>query len=144
LIDNSPAAYQKYLEVDRAAAASMTQYAKGGLANFTGPAWLDGTPGKPERVLSPEQTMLFEDLVASLHNIKVQTPRIDFNALPNLKTGGTGGVGGMGDVTFGDIILNVERLDRDQDMELLVDRFEEEMQRRVRKGKAVGGLFFGL
>jgi hypothetical protein len=29
-----------------------TQYATGGLANFTGPAWLDGTPSRPEYVLN--------------------------------------------------------------------------------------------
>ena len=33
-----------------------TQYATGGLADYTGPAWLDGTKNKPELILNPEDT----------------------------------------------------------------------------------------
>ena len=31
----------------------------GGLANFTGPAWLDGTKAKPELVLNAQDTKNF-------------------------------------------------------------------------------------
>ena len=37
-------------------------YARGGLADYTGPAWLDGTPTKPEMVLSPTDTENFIEL----------------------------------------------------------------------------------
>ena len=33
-----------------------TQYATGGLADFTGPAWLDGSKSSPELVLNPHDT----------------------------------------------------------------------------------------
>ena len=36
-----------------------SEYATGGLANYTGPAWLDGTPSKPELVLNPTDTKNF-------------------------------------------------------------------------------------
>lgn len=73
----------------------MTQYATGGLATETGPAWLDGTPSKPERVLSPIQTELFERMVSALEgsgtttnlsesisigNITISTPQLNTNA----------------------------------------------------------------
>lgn len=37
-------------------------YARGGLADYTGPAWLDGTPSKPEMVLNPTDTENFIEL----------------------------------------------------------------------------------
>ena len=45
----------------RKAAAYKTAkaFATGGLANFTGPAWLDGTPSKPELVLNSTDTRNF-------------------------------------------------------------------------------------
>ena len=45
------------------------QYKKGGLADFTGPAWLDGTKSNPEAVLDAAQTkafMSFTDKLAKL------------------------------------------------------------------------------
>ena len=44
----------------------LQYFSQGGLANFTGPAWLDGTKSNPERILSPRQTKLFESMISSL------------------------------------------------------------------------------
>ena len=41
-------------------------YATGGLNTYTGPAWLDGTPSKPEYVLNSKQTEAFLALVQQL------------------------------------------------------------------------------
>jgi hypothetical protein len=38
-------------------------YKTGGLADFTGPAWLDGTKSKPEYILNADQTKAFFTLV---------------------------------------------------------------------------------
>lgn len=46
-----------------------TAFATGGLANFTGPAWLDGTKSKPEYILNAEQTKKFFDLLDFTKNI---------------------------------------------------------------------------
>ena len=39
-------------------------FAKGGLINFTGPAWVDGSKSKPERILSAEQNKILEEGLA--------------------------------------------------------------------------------
>ena len=44
-------------------AIRATKYATGGLADFTGPAWLDGTPSRPEYVLNAAQTERFFSLI---------------------------------------------------------------------------------
>lgn len=43
------------------------KFATGGLADFTGPAWLDGTPTKPEIVLNPDDT---ENLLAAVQGLR--------------------------------------------------------------------------
>lgn len=42
------------------------QYDEGGLADYTGLAWLDGTPEKPESILNSEQTKWLRDNLDSL------------------------------------------------------------------------------
>lgn len=44
---------------DRGWGKSGIKYAQGGFADFTGPAWLDGTPSRPEAVLNALQTQHF-------------------------------------------------------------------------------------
>jgi len=39
-------------------------YAKGGIIDFTGPAWVDGSKSKPERILSAEQNRILEEGLA--------------------------------------------------------------------------------
>lgn len=55
---------------DRYSGVTYQKFDKGGIADFTGPAWLDGTKRRPERILSPIQTQLFEQMVASLEEQK--------------------------------------------------------------------------
>ena len=53
----------------KASDTTNAQYKKGGLADFTGPAWLDGTKSNPEAVLDAAQTkafMSFTDKLAKL------------------------------------------------------------------------------
>ena len=49
----------------------LTTYATGGLADFTGPAWLDGTSSKPELVLNPEDT---ENLLTAVQGMRGLDP----------------------------------------------------------------------
>ena len=111
----------------------ITKYAKGGLANFTGPAWLDGTPSAPERILSPYQTKLFEDMILSLHQIKVSAPSLPTGIFD-------GGTAGGQSVSFGDIILNVDQLASDADYADIVNRLMQEIMERMAQGSAVGGI----
>lgn len=47
---------RKYGNYQSTDVVSWAQFATGGLADYTGPAWLDGTKNKPELILNPEDT----------------------------------------------------------------------------------------
>ena len=78
-------------------------YATGGLADFTGPAWLDGTPSQPELVLNSKDTQNF----IALRDI-----------LSNLANNGTS----IGGDTYYDIDIDVDSLQSDYDVEQLADK----------------------
>ena len=86
-------------------------YATGGLADFTGPAWLDGTPSKPELVLSAKDTQNFIALKDVLANA----------------------MSGMGDTsnTYGDTLyeinINVDKIEKDYDVDRVVKKVKEEI-----------------
>lgn len=111
----------------------LKQFKSGGLATFTGPAWLDGSSSSPERILSPYQTKLFEDMIATLHQIKVSVPSMP-NGIWN------GEATNNQAVTFGDIILNVEQLAEDADYMHVVDLLMDEINERMTRGMSVGGI----
>jgi hypothetical protein len=87
-------------------AASMVayKYASGGLADFTGPAWLDGTPSKPEYILNASQTERFFSLVDVLESFD-----------PKEKGGSSGD-------NYFDIEINVEKIDNDYDVEQIANK----------------------
>lgn len=51
---------------DNNATSSAKKYASGGLVDYTGPAWVDGTPGKPEAFLNANQTAMIAAFTANL------------------------------------------------------------------------------
>ena len=78
-------------------------YKQGGLADFTGPAWLDGTKSKPEYILNAEQTKSFFELV---------------DVLGSLKSGTNQSSQITGDSIY-DVDINVESIGSDYDVEKL-------------------------
>ena len=48
----------------------VPKFAKGGYVDYTGPAWVDGTPTKPEAFLSAADTARFEELKVALQGYK--------------------------------------------------------------------------
>ena len=82
-----------------------TRFKTGGLADFTGPAWLDGTPSKPEYVLNAQQTERFFSLIDVLEGYDASK----------------GEQKSSGDNYF-DISINVEKLDNDYDVEKVADK----------------------
>ena len=109
-------------------------YGNGGEARFTGLAWLDGTPNKPERVLSPYQTELFEDMIESLHNIRVATSSYSFSS-PELGSPAGGSV-----YLDGDIVVNVGSLADDADYEEVAAKVMETIAEEISRSSVVGGL----
>lgn len=89
------------------------QYATGGLNTQTGPAWLDGTPSKPELVLNPTDTQNFLMLK---------------DILSDVMRGGSFTTNQKdGDLNL-EIYLNVEQgLSNDYDVEQLVTKVKQEI-----------------
>lgn len=86
-------------------------YKTGGLADYTGPAWLDGTPSKPEIVLNPRDTENFiqlKDILADLRGFKGKTK-------DSQKSGDT----------YYDVQINVEKLSNDYDVEQLASKIKK-------------------
>ena len=82
-------------------------YKTGGLADFTGPAWLDGTKSHPEYVLNADQTERFFSLVDILEGY-------DKDRKPEKS----------GDNYF-EIAINVEKLENDYDVEQVADKIRK-------------------
>ncbi len=88
--------------------SEVKAYAKGGLADFTGPAWLDGTKSKPELVLNARDTENFIQLK---------------DILSNLLRGDTSS-GNSGDNYF-EIHIDVDSLNNDYDVEQLATKIKK-------------------
>ena len=84
-------------------------YASGGLAKQTGPAWLDGTPSKPELVLNAKDTANFIALKDVLSRIIGST-----NAINNT----------YGNATY-EININVDHLNNDYDVDKVAQRVKK-------------------
>jgi hypothetical protein len=84
---------------------NVPKYASGGLADFTGPAWLDGTKARPEYILNADQTKAFFTLVDILGSLRGGAEKIAQNS---------------GDSTY-DIDINVESIGSDYDVEQLAN-----------------------
>ena len=84
-------------------------YKTGGLADFTGPAWLDGSLTNPEMVLNPQDTHNFLSLVDMLRNLAASGQTLN-------------------DMSFGDYLFNITvnaELNNDYDVDRLVDRLKD-------------------
>lgn len=84
-------------------------YKTGGLADFTGPAWLDGTKARPEMVLNQKDTQNFiqlRDILASI---------MERGSTSNSPTENNG------DITY-DIDINVETIGSDYDVEQVANK----------------------
>ena len=84
------------------------KYKTGGLADFTGPAWLDGTKSKPEIVLNQRDSANF-----------IQLRDILSEAMDS--TSGNSSKKPSGDNYF-DIDVNVEKIDNDYDVEQIANK----------------------
>ena len=115
----------------------VKKYLEGGVASEAGLAWLDGTKARPERILSPYQTELFEDLLKTLHVIRtVQAPAAVVRpSLPETAQNQP--------LTIESITVNVERLEKEADYDAMAERVGEKIMERAMRGMAVGGLRLG-
>lgn len=96
-------------------ASALQAYKKGGLANFTGPAWLDGTKSKPEAVLNARDTENFLQLRDILGEVLTKTRNLGNSNSEN-----------NGD-NYYDIDIQVDRLSNDYDVDQLVRKIKKEI-----------------
>lgn len=96
---------------DKFHGSGFTAYKTGGLADFTGPAWLDGTKARPEYVLNADQTKAFFQLVDVLSGLE-RTPT---NSTQN-----------NGDINL-DIDINVETINDTADLDMISSYIEEKI-----------------
>ena len=87
-------------------------YATGGLNTITGPAWLDGTPSKPELVLNAKDTQNFLALRDVLSKALGSTSSISNDY--------------EGDILY-EININVDKIEKDYDVDKVVDRVKKEI-----------------
>lgn len=88
---------------------SRPTFKTGGLADFTGPAWLDGTKARPELVLNQTDTQNFialKDILADVMKSNVGTGKTNTSSGNN----------------YFDIEINVEKLDNDYDVDQIADK----------------------
>ena len=105
--------------VGSSVAQVWNKYAKGGFVNYTGPAWLDGTPSKPEAVLNPKQTRLFETMVSSLE-------RTANNSNVNSPLGSSYNIGDI------NTSIQVAKLDDQTDIDKLARKVEDKIIKTIR------------
>jgi hypothetical protein len=84
-------------------------FKKGGLADYTGPAWVDGTPSRPEAFLTAEDTERFS-LAAELFAT---------SPLLNSKMAQNNVSSSIGDTSI-EININVESISDDYDVDRLI------------------------
>ena len=87
-------------------------YAKGGIVDFTGPAWLDGTKSNPELILSAQDT---ENFIALR------------NALAQMLAQSKLGSGKSGGDNYFDIQINVDELANDYDVDQLAAKIKKQI-----------------
>lgn len=95
---------------DKIFTKGWAKYAQGGLADFTGPAWLDGTPSKPELVLNASDTRNFLALRDVLSKALGATSSV------------TNSYGG--DATY-EININVDKIEKDYDVDKVAERVKK-------------------
>lgn len=96
-------------------ASALQAYKKGGLANFTGPAWLDGTKTKPEAVLNARDTQNFLQLRDVLSDVLNKSRTIERSNSEN-----------NGD-NYYDIDIQIDKLSNDYDVDQLVKKIKKEI-----------------
>ena len=90
-------------------------FAKGGLVNYTGPAWVDGTPAQPEAFLNAEDTKNIATFTNVLSNLLSLTPFRQNQSVDNSTT------------TTINVTVNVDSISDDYDVHNAVQKVKDEI-----------------
>lgn len=100
-------------------------YKNGGLVDYTGPAWVDGTPTAPEAFLSAPDTKMIRELVDYLHYVPVPfMTHLDSSMFNNAASS-----------NIESIVVNINEasISDDVDIENLADRIGQQFNRELEK-----------
>ena len=104
-----------------AASASVRKdvqvYAKGGLVDYTGPAWVDGKPNRPEAFLNPEDTAR----IGEAAKILSQLPIFNSQGYTNSSISSN-----IGDTNI-QIHLNIDKISDDYSVDQMIARMKQEI-----------------
>ena len=124
---------------------STKKYLKGGVADYTGLAWLDGTPSEPERILSADQTRDFEKLVSVMDYFRNSGVSMDalrsmarWSSMINVPSSLSyiGGAAYQGNsANIGDIFVNITeaQISDDRDIEELANIVGQKFVKEIGK-----------
>lgn len=94
------------------------KFAQGGMVDFTGPAWVDGTKSRPEAFLNADDTKRIGEAAKLLSDLPLlNNPRTQTNEISNTN---------VGDTTF-EIHINVENISSDYDVDQAVERVKQDI-----------------
>lgn len=99
-------------------------YAEGGLVDFTGPAWVDGTPQRPESFLDAEDTSLMRAMLDSFKYITVKSAT---TSLSDLSLKGNTSVGDI------NITINAAEFKSDEDYDKVARKVGQAFVKEITK-----------
>ena len=94
---------------------NLQKFAKGGLVNYTGPAWVDGSPARPEAFLNAEDTKNIATFTNVLSNLLSLTPFRQNQSVDNSTT------------TTINVTVNVDSISDDYDVHDAVQKVKDEI-----------------
>jgi hypothetical protein len=92
-------------------------FKSGGLVDYTGPAWVDGTKSKPEAFLSASDTQRIGEAAELLANIPI---------LNSTSTSATNLATNVGDTTI-EVHINIEEISSDYDVDSMINRVKQDI-----------------
>ncbi len=124
-----------------AATGSLKVYKKGGIIDFTGPAWVDGTKSKPEGILNAEQLDMLRNSVLTRSN-PIAALIADYSdsvrGTANSNTYNTIDRGESTVIENAQVVMNVSKMSNDYDARQAGRAVLNEMVRISRKTKPTG------
>lgn len=105
--------------------AAYSKYKDGGYVDYTGPAWVDGTPTKPEAFLNASDTQRMETLIGVLQQLGtgLKSPIVSSNPTSNQTSNSI------------QVEINVDELGSEYDVEQLARDVQNTIYKNMTKGQ---------
>lgn len=97
--------------------STTRKYATGGLVDYTGPAWVDGTKSKPEAFLSSDDTRRIGEAAELLSKLPI---------LNSTSTSETQMASSIGDTSI-EIHINIDKIESDYDVDDMIERVRQDI-----------------